>query len=109
MTEYCTTAGAAKEFVASIRTSRKTGPKFRNVMTPFTLNSGKLFSNPSAFTINSQNRFSGANYVLNVESPALFQSLGIRRVHRFAQFCLRADLFRPRGAGLGQIRYAVKF
>jgi hypothetical protein len=52
-----------------------------------------MFSNRSAFTINSQNRFSGANYVLTIEGPALFQSLGIRRVHRFAQFCLRAACF----------------
>jgi hypothetical protein len=51
------------------------------------MNSGKLFSNRATFTINSQNRFSGANYALNIESPALFQSLGIRRMHRFAQFC----------------------
>jgi hypothetical protein len=109
MAEDWTTAGAAKEFVASIRTSRKTGPKFRNVMTPFTLDSGKMFSNRSAFTINPQNRFSGANYVLTIEGPALFQSPGIRRVQRFAQFCLRGALFRPRGAGFGPIRYAVKF
>jgi hypothetical protein len=87
MTEDCTTAGAAKEFVASIRTSRKAGTKFRKVKAPFALNSGKLFSNWSAFTINSQNRFSGANYALEIESPTLFQSLGIRGVHRFAQFC----------------------
>jgi hypothetical protein len=87
MTEDCTTAGAAKEFVANIRTSRETGTKLRKVKTPFALNSGKLFSNRSTFTINSQNRFFGANYVLSVESPALFQSLGIRRVHGFAQFC----------------------
>ena len=64
-----------------------TGTKLRKVKTPFVLHSGKLFSNRSAFTINSQNRFSGANYALNIESPALFQSLGIRRVHHFAQFC----------------------
>jgi len=93
MTEDCATAGAAKEFVANIRTSRETGTKFRKVKTPFTLNSGKMFSNPSAFTINSQNRFSGANYVLTNEDPAVFQSLGIRRVHRFAQFCLWAACF----------------
>jgi len=62
-------------------------------MTPFTLDSGKMFSNRSAFTINSQNRFSGANYVLTSEDLALFQSLGIRRVHRFAQFCLWAACF----------------
>jgi hypothetical protein len=68
-----------------------------------------MFSNRSAFTINPQNRFSGANYVLTIEGPAFFQSPGIRRVHRFAQFCLRGCLFRPRGAGFGPIRYAVKF
>jgi hypothetical protein len=87
MTEDRTTAGAAKEFVANIRTSRKTGTKFRKVKPPFALNGGKQFSNRSTFTINSQNRFSGTNYVLNIESPALFQSLGVCRVHRFAQFC----------------------
>jgi len=63
------------------------GTKFRKVKPPFALNSGKMFSNRSAFTINSQNRFSWANYVLTIESPTLFQSLGIRRVHSFAQFC----------------------
>jgi hypothetical protein len=87
MKEYCATADAAKEFVASIRTSRTTGPKFRKVKTPLALNSGKLFSNRSTFTINSQNRFFGANDALTIESPALFQSLGVRRVHRLAQFC----------------------
>src|SRR6266478_2088908 len=52
ITEDCATAGAAKEFVASIRTSREPDQKFRNVMTPFTLDSRKMFSNSSAFTIN---------------------------------------------------------
>ena len=34
-------AGAAKEFVASIRTIRKAGPKFLKVETPFVLDGGK--------------------------------------------------------------------
>jgi hypothetical protein len=108
MTEDCATAGAAKEFVASIRTSRTTGPKFRKVKTPFALNSGKLFSNRQAFTINSQNRFFRANYALTIECSAVFQSPGIRRVHRFAQFC-RERHVRAQGAGFGSIQYAGRF
>ena len=75
------------------------GTKFRKVKPPFALNSGKQFSNWSAFTINSQNRFSGANYGLKIERPTLFQSLGIHRVHRFAQFCQKYS-FEPQVRGL---------
>jgi hypothetical protein len=39
--------------VASIRTVRKTGPKFLKVETPFVLDGGKQVSNRSTFTINS--------------------------------------------------------
>ena len=49
MTEDRTTAGAAKEFVARIRTSRKTGPNFRTVKLLSPVAGRKPASNPVDF------------------------------------------------------------
>jgi hypothetical protein len=63
------------------------GTKFRKVKPPFALNSGKLFSNWSAFTINSQNRFSSANYALKLKVPDFSRALAFvvcTPLHSFA-------------------------
>src|SRR5271156_6361169 len=105
-TEDLTTAGAANEFVARIRISRTTGPKFRTVklLSPYTVASG---SPTGRYSQSVQRAVFGQILSPNCHGLEVFQRIAFR-VCNFLHIFAIISPFRALGAGFGPIRYLEK-